>query len=342
MKRSLAVLLAIIFLFSLIGCGNKSKSEANVEQLIEEIESLLAEREEKTTTEETTVEETTTKKDIDSSIHYTTTFETRGANYLINDGWNNEKGNETETSIIEYFYDDSEKLVLMYKHDYIGFDADSPEDNWESFIKGLEEGELFEKIVELDDEKYNNVNYKVFHGKTISKYDSEFILYLIVRNESIYNFSFLANDEVKESVKIILDSVEFTDFIPEIEEETTTVQTTEKTTTATTTTATTTPTTTTARVSREERNALQSAEGYIAFMAFSESGLAKQLEFEGYPQNAIDYAISNITVDYNEMALQCAEGYLDFMAMSDSQLYDQLIFEGYTPEQAQYAIDHLD
>ena len=59
---------------------------------------------------------------------------------------------------------------------------------------------------------------------------------------------------------------------------------------------------------REHRNALSSAENYIKTgMGFSEEGLANQLEFENFPQDAIDYAIENIVVDYNEQALISAE-----------------------------------
>lgn len=92
---------------------------------------------------------------------------------------------------------------------------------------------------------------------------------------------------------------------------------------------------------REQRNALRSAENYLSFAGFSEPGLRDQLEFEGFPQDAIDYAIANVEVDWNKEALDSAKNYDSFASMSDTGLYDQLIFEGFTPEQAQYAIDNL-
>ncbi|NLN51691.1 MAG: hypothetical protein GX145_02615, partial [Clostridiaceae bacterium] len=101
-------------------------------------------------------------------------------------------------------------------------------------------------------------------------------------------------------------------------------------------------TTATMSVSREERNALETAKNYISIFPFSETGLADQLAFEGFPQNAIDYAIANINANYNEMALKSAKNYLEIFPMSDSELYEQLIFEGYTSVQAQYALDNLD
>lgn len=94
-------------------------------------------------------------------------------------------------------------------------------------------------------------------------------------------------------------------------------------------------------VPREYRNALSKAESYLGWAGMSEQGLREQLEFEEYPSDAIDYALANVDVDYNEQALAKAESYDDWASMSDSQLYDQLIFEGFTDEQAQYALDNL-
>lgn len=95
-------------------------------------------------------------------------------------------------------------------------------------------------------------------------------------------------------------------------------------------------------VPREHENALSTAENYINMMGFSQQGLREQLEFEGYPTEAINYAIENIEVDYNEEALETALNYQETMPMSDEGLKEQLIFEGFTEEQAQYAIDNLD
>lgn len=94
-------------------------------------------------------------------------------------------------------------------------------------------------------------------------------------------------------------------------------------------------------VPREYRNALSKAESYLGWAGMSEQGLREQLEFEKYPSDAIDYALANLDVDYNEQALAKAKSYDDWASMSDSQLHDQLIFEGFTDEQAQYALDNL-
>ena len=92
---------------------------------------------------------------------------------------------------------------------------------------------------------------------------------------------------------------------------------------------------------REQKNALQSAERYLSFSSFSDEGLRKQLDFEGFPPDAIEYAMQNITVDWNEQAVKKAHEYQEVGGMSDSGLYDQLIFEGFTPEQAQYGVDNM-
>lgn len=101
-------------------------------------------------------------------------------------------------------------------------------------------------------------------------------------------------------------------------------------------------------VPREYKNALKAAESYIQTMPFSKQGLYEQLTSEHgskFPEEAAQYAIDNLQVDYKEQALKAAKNYMDTMPMSDSELYDQLISEygeKYTPEEAQYAIDNLD
>lgn len=94
--------------------------------------------------------------------------------------------------------------------------------------------------------------------------------------------------------------------------------------------------------SREFRNALAKAEQYLDYSSFSKSGLYDQLLFEKYPEDAAQFAVDNVNVDWNEQAVLVTQRYLDYSAFSDQGLYDQLIFEGFTQEQAQYAIDNLD
>lgn len=95
-------------------------------------------------------------------------------------------------------------------------------------------------------------------------------------------------------------------------------------------------------ITREQRNALDTANSYLEYAGFSETRLREQLEYEEFPQDAIDYAMDNIIVDWKEQALMSAESYDEYASMSDSRLYDQLIYEGFSDEEAQYAIDNLD
>lgn len=95
-------------------------------------------------------------------------------------------------------------------------------------------------------------------------------------------------------------------------------------------------------ITREQRNALSTANDYLDYSGFSSSRLREQLEYEEFPQDAIDYAMDNIIVDWKEQALRSAESYDEYASMSDSRLYDQLIYEGFSDKEAQYAIDNLE
>lgn len=92
---------------------------------------------------------------------------------------------------------------------------------------------------------------------------------------------------------------------------------------------------------REYENALNNAYSYLDYTSFSKPGLYDQLIYEGYPEDAAQYAVDNVNTDWKENALQTAINYLEYTSFSDQGLYDQLIYEGYTSEQAQYAIDNL-
>jgi len=85
-----------------------------------------------------------------------------------------------------------------------------------------------------------------------------------------------------------------------------------------------------------EKNALLSANQYLDYSAFSRSGLIKQLEYEGYSSKESEYAISQISVDWNKQASLSAQSYLEYSAFSRSSLIEQLEYEGYTHQQAEY------
>ena len=89
-----------------------------------------------------------------------------------------------------------------------------------------------------------------------------------------------------------------------------------------------------------EKNALRKAEEYLNVMAFSEKGLIKQLEFEGFTNEEATYGAQNCGADWNEQALKKAKEYLDIMAFSQSGLIKQLEFEGYTNDEAKYGVEN--
>ena len=87
-----------------------------------------------------------------------------------------------------------------------------------------------------------------------------------------------------------------------------------------------------------EKNALKKAQDYLAFTAFSYTGLIDQLEFEGYTYQEALYGVNNCGADWNEQAAKKAAQYLEFMAFSRQGLIEQLEYEGFTHEQAVYGV----
>jgi len=100
--------------------------------------------------------------------------------------------------------------------------------------------------------------------------------------------------------------------------------------------------------SMEYKNALKKAESYSDTMHMSKQGIYDQLTSEygeQFPADAAQYAIDNMTADWNANALSKAKSYQETMNMSKQAIYDQLTSEygeQFTKSEAQYAIDHLD
>ena len=88
-----------------------------------------------------------------------------------------------------------------------------------------------------------------------------------------------------------------------------------------------------------QENARRSAEDYLDFQAFSESGLIKQLKFEGFTTAQATYGAKSVGANWNEQAVRSAKNYLDGQAFSKAGLVEQLKFEGFTAAQATYGAD---
>ena len=85
-----------------------------------------------------------------------------------------------------------------------------------------------------------------------------------------------------------------------------------------------------------QQNALDSANSYLSFTAFSRSGLIEQLEYEGYSNSDATFAADHCGADWDEQAYKSAKSYLEYSSFSLSGLIDQLEYEGFTSSQAQY------
>ena len=87
------------------------------------------------------------------------------------------------------------------------------------------------------------------------------------------------------------------------------------------------------------QQAVFSAEAYLDFAAFSESGLIDQLEFEGFTQSRplLVSGLSRLTGVSRRR--NRPSPIWTFSAFSRSGLIDQLLFEGFTESQATYGVD---
>jgi hypothetical protein len=94
-----------------------------------------------------------------------------------------------------------------------------------------------------------------------------------------------------------------------------------------------------------QENALESAESYLDYSAFSKVGLVNQLtsSIEGYDKADAKWAVAQLDVNWNEQAARSAESYLEYSSFSRDGMINQLTasIEGYTKAQATYAVDTL-
>jgi len=88
-----------------------------------------------------------------------------------------------------------------------------------------------------------------------------------------------------------------------------------------------------------QENAIATAEDYLDYTAFSKTGLAEQLEFEGFSAADAQFAVDHIRVNWNEQAAKSAKDYLDYSSFSRQGLIDQLVYEGFTYAQATYGVN---
>jgi hypothetical protein len=92
------------------------------------------------------------------------------------------------------------------------------------------------------------------------------------------------------------------------------------------------------RATASQRNALQAAESYLEYTAFSKTGLEKQLKFEGYSSSAARYGATHVDANWYHQAAKAAKSYLEYTSFSKSGLQQQLEFEGFTSAQARFGV----
>ncbi len=90
-----------------------------------------------------------------------------------------------------------------------------------------------------------------------------------------------------------------------------------------------------------QKNALKKAESYLKYSGFSRKGLIDQLEYEGFDQNDILFAVDNVKVNWKEECYEKAQSYLKYSSFSKQGLIDQLEYEGFTTDQIEYAIEKV-
>ncbi len=94
-------------------------------------------------------------------------------------------------------------------------------------------------------------------------------------------------------------------------------------------------------------NALESAENYLSFSAFSRLGLIEQLSSEygeGFEVADATWAVDHLRVNWNEQAVKSAKDYLEFSSFSRQGLIEQLSSaygDQFTVAQATYAVNKI-
>lgn len=88
-----------------------------------------------------------------------------------------------------------------------------------------------------------------------------------------------------------------------------------------------------------QQNASKLAASYLKFSAYSQSGLIKQLEFEGFSTADATYGTDSLKTNWSEQAVKMGTSYLKFSAHSRSGLIKQLEFEGFSTADATQGAD---
>lgn len=185
-----------------------------------------------------------------------------------------------------------------------------------------------EKKIDID----NHSAYQITSTETSDNNISYNIKMAVENGKTIYVFICVVNDDDKDLCESIIDSVKDSlSFSENNSKDKSNIE----------------NQNTSSNVSREYRNALQSAQDYLDYLPMSKKALYDQLVSEygsKFSADAAQYAVDNVKTNWKENAVKEAEQYLELFPMSKEELYDQLIAEyggQYTEEEAQYAVDSV-
>jgi hypothetical protein len=93
----------------------------------------------------------------------------------------------------------------------------------------------------------------------------------------------------------------------------------------------------------DQINAKLKASSYLKILAFSRSGLIKQVAFSGFSSQDSTYAVDSLNVDWNAQALKSAKNYMALpgLSLTHAELLSQLLYEGFTQDQATFGASGL-
>ena len=85
-----------------------------------------------------------------------------------------------------------------------------------------------------------------------------------------------------------------------------------------------------------QTNAVEKAQSYLNYTAFSHDGLVAQLEYDQFSNADAVYGADNSGADWDEEAAKAAKSYMSYSAFSRGSLIAQLEYDKFTQEQAEY------
>lgn len=253
-------------------------------------------------------------------------WEYSGIGFDIPDSWKHDDSDETEGSI--FFYPDDGMLMISYQDDIDVSKMNA--DNMKDYVEGIES----DKNLSVESmEPCSIAEYSAY--KMEGTYNNDGNLrpmkwFLVSVSGKAYAFAIDSSEkgEYDTQLEQIISSIRPLEESPEA--------TTEEATTEATAEATTEPE---PEATTGQLNALDKALDYLDYTAFSKKGLRSQLEYEGFKDDEIDYAIENCGADWKEQAVKKAKEYLEFSSFSKEGLIEQLEYEGFTEKQAKYGAD---